>query len=586
MISLLYVDDEPELLDLCKIFLEKEGEFSVVTVTSAKEGLQILSEGMIDAVVSDYQMPFMDGIEFLKQVRTKFDDIPFILFTGKGREEVAVQAINNGADFYLQKGGDPRAQFSELSHKVRQAFRRKKAEEELRMMKATVSNAAEGILWINENGGITFFNDTICSMLGYLREEFTSLSIRNINAEFMENHWGSLWAGMKEKRYITVQDSMRKKDGSVIPVEILFNYIEFGSLAYIFAFVRDITDRKRAEDELKSAFEKTKGLMDHANDAIFISDQETGVLLDANIKAQKMIGKTLAEIHTMHESELFPEENKEKYHEYFKKHAQEGTGLQAEVVNHKGARIPVIVSATILDLGGRQSMMGIFHDISDIRKTQDALQLANKKLNLLAEITRHDIRNKLTVLGGYLELFNDHPPEPQHSMYLEKLKAAVRMITENIEFTKLYQDLGVVAPNWKNVSDTFYRACVHIDIKKIRFESSVDGLEIFADPLLDRVFYNILQNAVEHGDHVSVVKMSSVELPDGLLIRIEDDGIGIPSHDKETIFVRGFGKNTGLGLFLCREILSITDITIKETGEFQHGALFEMHIPKGVYRHT
>jgi PAS domain S-box-containing protein len=585
MISLLYVDDEPELLDLCKIFLEKEGEFSVVTVTSAKEGLQILSEGMIDAVVSDYQMPFIDGIEFLKQVRTKFDDIPFILFTGKGREEVAVQAINNGADFYLQKGGDPRAQFSELSHKVRQAFRRKKAEEELRMMKATVSNAAEGILWINENGRITFFNDTICTMLGYSREEFTSFSIRNINADFMENHWGNLWSGMKERKYITVQDSMRKKDGSVIPVEILFNYIEFGSLAYIFAFVRDITDRKRAEDELKSAFEKNKGLMDHANDAIFISDQETGILLDANIKAQKMIGKTLAEIHTMHESELFPGENKEKYHEYFKKHAQEGTGLQAEVVNNKGAHIPVIVSATILDLGGRQSIIGIFHDISDIRKTQDALQLANKKLNLLAEITRHDIRNKLTVLGGYLELFNDHPPEPQHSMYLEKLKAAVRMITENIEFTKLYQDLGVVAPNWKNVSDTFYRACVHIDIKKIRFESSVDGLEIFADPLLDRVFYNILQNAVEHGDHVSVVKLSSVELPDGLLIRIEDDGIGIPSHDKETIFVRGFGKNTGLGLFLCREILSITDITIKETGEFQHGALFEMHIPKGVYRY-
>jgi PAS domain S-box-containing protein len=585
MISLLYVDDEPELLDLCKIFLEKEGEFSVVTVTSAKEGLQILSEGMIDAIVSDYQMPVIDGIEFLKQVRTKFDDIPFILFTGKGREEVAVQAINNGADFYLQKGGDPRAQFSELSHKVRQAFRRKKAEEELRMMKATVSNAAEGILWINEKGGITFFNDTICSMLGYLRAEFTSLSLRDINAEFMENLWGNLWAGMKEKKYVTVQDSMRKKDGSVIPVEILFNYIEFGSLAYIFAFVRDITDRKRAEDELKYAFEKNKGLMDHANDAIFISDTETGVLLDANIKAQMMIGKTLAEIHTMHESELFPTENKERYEEYFKKHAREGTGLQAEVVNNKGIRIPVIVSTTILDLGGRKSMMGIFHDISDIRKTQDALQLANKKLNLLAEITRHDIRNKLTVLGGYLELFNDHPPEPQHSMYLEKLKAAVRMITENIEFTKLYQDLGVVAPNWKNVSDTFYRACVHIDIKKIRFESSVNGLEIFADPLLDRVFYNILQNAVEHGDHVSVVKLSSVELPDGLLIRIEDDGIGIPSHDKETIFVRGFGKNTGLGLFLCREILSITDITIKEIGEFQHGALFEMHVPKGVYRY-
>ncbi len=584
MISLLYVDDEPELLDLCKLFLEREGGFSVVTVTSAREGLLLLKEGMIDAIVSDYQMPVMDGIEFLKQVRMEFADIPFILFTGKGREEVVIQAINNGADFYLQKGGDPRAQFSELSHKIRQAFRRKKAEEELRMMKSTVSNAAEGILWINKNGGITFFNDTICSMLGYSREEFTRLSVGDINPRFIKTNWGNLWPHMKERKYITVQDTNRKKDGSIIPVEILFNYTEFGPQAYVFAFVRDITDRKRAEDELKSAYEKNQGLMDHANDAIFISDAETGILLDANNKAQNMIGRTLAEIKTMYDRDLLPQEQKEKYQAYFKKYAREGTGLQAEVVDKKGDRIPVIISSTILDLGGRRSIMGIFHDISGIKKTQDALQLANKKLNLLAEITRHDIRNKLTVLGGYLELFTDHPPEPQYSMYLEKLKAAAKMIAENIEFTKLYQDLGVVAPGWKNVNDTFYRACIHIDIKKIRFESAVDGLEIFADPLLDRVFYNLLQNAVEHGDHVSVVNLSSVELPDGLLIRIEDDGIGIPAREKEMIFDRGFGKNTGLGLFLCREILSITDITITESGEFQQGARFEMHIPKGVYR--
>ncbi len=115
MISLLYVDDEPDLLDLCKLFLEREGEFSVATVTSAREGLQILAKGMTDAIVSDYQMPGMDGIEFLKKVRMDNKDIPFILFTGKGREEVVIEAIENGADFYLQKGGDPRSQFSELS---------------------------------------------------------------------------------------------------------------------------------------------------------------------------------------------------------------------------------------------------------------------------------------------------------------------------------------------------------------------------------------------------------------------------------------------------------------------------------------
>ncbi len=158
-------------------------------------------------------------------------------------------------------------------------------------------------------------------------------------------------------------------------------------------------------------------------------------------------------------------------------------------------------------------MMGIFHDISDIKKVQNALQLANKKLNLLAEITRHDIRNKLTMLSGYLELFTDHPPEPQHSMYLAKLKNAVKMIEANIEFTKLYQDLGVVAPIWQNVDDTFFRACTHVDIKKILFQSDTLGLEIFADPLLERVFYNIVANAVEHGDQVSVVQAVSDRIP-------------------------------------------------------------------------
>jgi len=368
-------------------------------------------------------------------------------------------------------------------------------------------------------------------------------------------------------------------------VEILLNYIEFGPQAYVFAFVRDITDRKRADDELKSAYEKNKGLMDYANDAIYIADAETGMLLDANNKTQALIGRTLSEIQTMHESQLHPKEEEEKYRAYFKRHSREGMGLQEEVVvDQNGNRIPVIVSAAVLNLGGRRCMMGIFHDISDIKKAHDALQLANKKLNLLAEITRHDIRNKLTVLGGYLELFTDHPPEPQHSMYLTKLKTAVKMITENIEFTKLYQDLGVVEPKWQNVTDLFYRVCIHIDIRKIRFEAPADGLEIFADPLLERVFYNIVENAVEHGDRVSVVRLFSEESSDGLWIRIEDDGIGIPVHDKEMIFERGFGKNTGLGLFLSREILSITNISIKEAGEFQHGARFEMNVPKGVYR--
>jgi len=466
MIFILYVDDEPELLGLCKIFLERGGEFQVTPIGSVQEGLDILSSSPFDAIISDYQMPDIDGLEFLKRVRSRDEDIPFILFTGRGREEVVIEAINNGVDFYLQKGGDPKAQFAELGHKVKKAVKS-----------------------------------------------------------------------------------------------------------------RDAIHALRTENE------KNRGLMDHANDAIFIADAGSGMLIDANRKAQVLIGKTLEEIRTMHQTDIHPPDKKELFPEVFLHHAREGTALQTEIIsNDDGRHIPVIASATIIDLGGRRCFMEIFHDISDIKMAQDALQLANKKLNLLAEITRHDIRNKLTVMGGYLDLIKERPSESQHSMYVRKMKDTVSIIGENIEFTRLYQNLGIVAPAWQNVHEAFFNACTHVDIKKVRIQSDTDGYEIYADPLLERVFYNLVENAILHGNHVSLVRISSKESETGLTLSLEDDGAGIPVPDKERIFTKGFGKNTGLGLFLVKEILSITNISIQETGEYQHGARFELHIPKEMYR--
>lgn len=126
MYNVLYVDDEPALLEIAKLILEQQGEFTLTTITSAIEALTMMRETGYDAVISDYQMPVMDGIVFLKETRAIFGDLPFILFTGKGREEVVIEAINNGADSYIQKGGDPRSQFAELAHKIRNAVERKR----------------------------------------------------------------------------------------------------------------------------------------------------------------------------------------------------------------------------------------------------------------------------------------------------------------------------------------------------------------------------------------------------------------------------------------------------------------------------
>lgn len=470
MISLLYVDDEPELLNLCKRFLEKDGEFSVLTASSAEQGMETLSGSRFDAIISDYQMPGIDGIEFLKHVRSETGDVPFILFTGRGREEVVIEAINNGADFYLQKGGDPRAMFSELGHKIRLAVRRRKVEGELALLKHSVSNAAEGILWIDREGSITYFNDTLASMLGYSREECSRLTIMDINPGHSREQFTSLLLDLLTKKSMIVREIHRKKDGTLFPVELHVNYIEFGKEPYIFSFVVDITDRMQAEEDLKNSHE--------------------------------------------------------------------------------------------------------------------ALQLANRKLNLLAEITRHDIRNKLTVLSGYLSLFDEHPSEPHYSMYLRKLKDTVLAIGANIEFTRLYQNLGVTAPRWQNVHQIFFNACTHLDIKKIRIQSDSGGLEIFADPLLERVFYNIIENAVEHGVRLTLIRLTFRETYEGIVINVDDDGIGVPDYEKEKIFEKGHGKNTGLGLFLSREILSITGISILENGDYQHGARFELKVPKGMYRHS
>ncbi|EHQ36542.1 GAF domain-containing protein [Methanoplanus limicola] len=129
--KILYVDDEPALLEVTKLFLEQKYNIPVETKNSPEEALKYLTTETVDLIISDYEMPDMNGIEFLKISKEKYPKIPFIIYTGKGREEVVIEALNNGAEYYIQKGGEPKSQFAELSHKIRTAIEKKKAEEKL-----------------------------------------------------------------------------------------------------------------------------------------------------------------------------------------------------------------------------------------------------------------------------------------------------------------------------------------------------------------------------------------------------------------------------------------------------------------------
>lgn len=225
-------------------------------------------------------------------------------------------------------------------------------------------------------------------------------------------------------------------------------------------------------------------------------------------------------------------------------------------------------------------------DITQRKNVEVALHQANNKLNMLSSITRHDILNMIMAIRGYLELSEDLVDNPELKEYMMRENEAVDSIQRQIEFTRYYQDIGVEEPKWQDVGEIVRKVTHQLNLADITMENSVTGLEIFADPLIEKVFYNLIENSLRHGEHVTTIGFSYSETDAGLIISYRDNGVGITEADREKLFRKGFGKHTGLGLFLSREILSITGITIRENGEPGKGVNFEISVPENGYRHT
>jgi PAS domain S-box-containing protein len=225
-----------------------------------------------------------------------------------------------------------------------------------------------------------------------------------------------------------------------------------------------------------------------------------------------------------------------------------------------------------------------YHE-QELTQFSKSLATANKKLTLLSSITRHDINNQLTVLMGFLAILKKKHSDTFTDEYFQKINAAAERISSMIRFTREYENIGVNAPVWQDCHTLVDTAAKEAPLGKVMVANDLPvGGEVFADQLITKVFYNLMDNAVRYGGKITTIRFSVEDSGDEHLIVCKDDGVGIPVEEKEKIFERGFGKNTGLGLFLSREILDITGITIKETGEPGKGARFEMTVPKGMYR--
>jgi PAS domain S-box-containing protein len=238
------------------------------------------------------------------------------------------------------------------------------------------------------------------------------------------------------------------------------------------------------------------------------------------------------------------------------------------------------ISPVLDEKGNVASYIGNARDITDMKRSENAIRESNRKLNLLNSITRHDLANQLTVVQGYTQLAMLRKPDPVITEFIAKIAAAAEVMQRQIEFTRNYQDLGVQAPAWHRVSDSV----LAVKPENVALTCSCGDWEVFADPMIGKVFFNLFDNAIRHGVKVSAISVSCGMVSGELVITVEDNGVGIPLDEKQKIFGKGYGKNTGFGLFLVREILAITGIFIHETGAHGKGARFEIAVPKGAYR--
>lgn len=228
---------------------------------------------------------------------------------------------------------------------------------------------------------------------------------------------------------------------------------------------------------------------------------------------------------------------------------------------------------------GSNRVIGLIYDITPQRKAENALKEANRKLNLLTSITRHDILNCVNGINGFSEILIQELDDSKMRKKAENIAKSGAMITHLISFTAQYQNLGVKDPIWQDIS---------LLLKDDEFKSLAEGksltypepgILIYADEMLKKVLYNLMENSIRHGKKVSSFSFSYDFSADGLTVVYQDDGIGIPEDKKEKIFEKGYGDHTGLGLFFCREVLEITGLKIRENGVYGEGARFEISVP-------
>jgi len=479
---------------------------------------------------------------------------------------------------------------SDVTEQRKAEYLVRKSEEKHR---ALVEGISHIIFTTDTKGRFTYVSPVIHQVLGYTSTELIGKYIYTLVPSEERHILGEKLKEAQEGNLSPNDFEMIDKSGGVHWGRIIAQpLIEGEKVTGITGLIGDITELKKSEEALRESEEKLKLAIEGSGVGLWDWRVQSGEMV-INDRWAEILGYTVQELAPVTIdtwTSLIHPDDLQRYQELLLKHfSDEAADFACELrMKHKDGHWVWVLDRGMVTERNKTSqplrMTGTHLNIAERKSAEEALRQVNRKLNLLSSLTRHDILNKVSVLLGYLDKTKSLVHDTTLLDYLDRMETSTNAIAKLVKFTRDFKDLGINPPHWITVTDCLNDVTEWIDPNTFRLTLDVGEWEIYADPQVTRVFRNIFENSSVHGKHITEISVHCTKNDHGLDVVIADNGVGIPEELKKEIFEPGMMRNRGLGLFLAKEILSITELTIEENGVPGKGARFEIHVPLECFR--
>jgi PAS domain S-box-containing protein len=559
VISVLHVDDDAAFGELVSEFLTQENEkISVITVEDTNRGREVLATQDIDCIVSDYDMPEENGLEFLASVREKYEKLPFILFTGKGSEEIASQAISAGVTDYLQKNGGTDT-YTILANRIKNAVEQYRVERTARKterrLHAITDSAADVIVNIGRDGVIRFVNPAVEDVFGYTPDEVEGKSLSTLIPEELWDDQRDALAryletGTRSVNWDAIEVYGRHKDGSEIPLSVSYSEFTLDGEVYFTGIIRDISERVRLEQQLEKGERQLHELGDQLQEIVWVTDPTREHLLYVNPRYEEVWGRSIQSLFDdpMSFVEAVHPDDRERVKTLLDERPSVAYDIEYRIVHPEvGTRWVRDRSIPVPNGSGTvERIIGIAEDITQRKEYEHRIERQLTQSTEFAGVLSHDLSTPLSTAQGRIQLAQ----ETGDMDHLTVAARAVRRIEEIVnEVSRIMQEEAFVDDLTElDIESMVREVWAEIDTADASL-TIADTATIQADrSAFKRLLENLFKNAIEHGGPSVNVRVGTLNR--GLFI--EDDGPGIPKEAREDIFVPGFTtKEEGQGLGLA-----------------------------------